>query len=262
MKEGRAIGQREEEASWYEQGLRDPRLTAETEGRALRRTDEIDKEIDTRGEMTTKRNIQQARDTGAWARADKLQKQADEQQVSRLEAELDQAQKSGDPKQMASIPKIQERIDELRGVPSVAVDTANGTVGAAVGATSNRPVSMAVGLQDVYVARAASGQLSVNGHAITSSQASTDGHRVTLSAGDRAIDISRDDAAAANGLEVGKELTIAGKRARPGRRQHAHAAYRWEYRRTRGAGAAHPGRAAAGARADGSARRRVRGAPL
>jgi len=206
-KDTRAIGQREDEATWYEQRLKNPKLTDDEKGRALRRTDEIDTEIEARQAASTKRNIQQARGRGAWDKADKLQQEADNQEINRLEQKIDEAQKSGDPKQMAAIPKLQERIDFLRGVPSAAVDAANGTVGASV-VSSQRSAPLAIGLQEVDISRAASGQLSVNGHAITSAQLSTDGHRVTLSAGNRAIDISRDDAAAANGLEVGKVLTV------------------------------------------------------
>ncbi len=206
-KDTRAIGQREDEATWYEQRLKTPNLTDGEKGRALRRTDEIDTEIENRQAASTKRNIQQARGRGAWDKADKLQQEADNQEINRLEQKIDEAQKSGDPKQMAAIPKLQERIDFLRGVPSAAVDAANGTVGASV-VSSQRSAPPAIGLQEVDISRAASGQLSVNGHPITSAQLSTDGHRVTLSAAGRAIDISRDDAAAANGLEVGKVLTI------------------------------------------------------
>ena len=206
-KDARAIGAREDEATWYEQRLKTPNLTDDEKGRALRRTDEIDTEIENRQAASTKRNIQQARDRGSWDKADKLQKEVDEQEISRLERKIDEAQKSGDPKQMAAIPKLQERIDFLRGVPSAAVEAANGTVGASA-VSSQRSAPPAIGLQEVDISRAASGQLSVNGHPITSAQLSTDGHRMTLSAAGRAIDISRDDAAAANGLEVGKVLTV------------------------------------------------------
>ncbi len=206
-KDERAIRAREDEATWYEQRLKNPSLTDDEKGRALRRTDEIDTEIESRQAASTKRNIQQARGSGAWERADKLQQEADKQEINRLEQKIDEARKSGDPKQMAAIPKLQERIDFLRGVPSAAVEAANGTVGASA-VSSQRSAPLAIGLQEVDISRAASGQLSVNGHAIASAQLSTDGHRVTLSAGNRAIDISRDDAAAANGLEVGKVLTV------------------------------------------------------
>jgi hypothetical protein len=206
-KDARAIGQREDEANWYEQRLKNPSLTDEEKGRALRRTDEIDSEIESRQAASTKRDIQKMRDRGAWAKADRLQQEADGQEINRLEQKIDEARKSGDPKQMAAIPKLQERIDFLRSVPSAAVDAANGTVGASA-VSSQRSAPLAIGLQEVDISRAASGQLSVNGHAIASAQLSTDGHRVTLSAGNRAIDISRDDAAAANGLEVGKVLTV------------------------------------------------------
>jgi hypothetical protein len=206
-KDARAVGQREDEATWYEQRLKNPKLTEDEKGRVLRRTDEIDTEIEDRQVASTKRSIQQARATGSWDRADKLQKKADEQEINRLERKIDEAQKSGDPKQMAAIPKIQERIDFLRGVPSAAVDAANGTVGVSA-VNGQRSEPLAIGLQEVSITRASGGQLSVNGHTITSAQLSTDGHRVTLSAGNRAIDIGRDDAAAANGLEVGKVLTV------------------------------------------------------
>ena len=206
-KDARAIGQREDEATWYEQRLRNPRLTDDERGRALRRTEEIDTEIESRQAASTKRQVQQARSRGSWDKADRLQREADEQEIDRLERKIDEAHKSGDPKQMAAIPQLQRRIDFLRGVPSAAVDAANGGVGAAV-VSGQRAEPVSIGLQEIAIARAANGQLSANGHAITAAQLSADGHRVALSAGNRAVDISRDDAAAANSLEVGKVLTV------------------------------------------------------